>query len=107
MPLRHALLRTLWIFLWAWVACVASYLLGIVLTTIVAESMPSSAAAVVAFVLVAGEVLVTFLSIAWTNTRLAEVLQPAARWFWVVAFAVLQLGTCGIAAITTLLALNR
>jgi hypothetical protein len=30
-----------------------------------------------------------------------------ARWFCVLAFALLQLGTCGIAAITTLLALNR
>lgn len=85
----------------------ASYLLGLALTVTVVDSLPPSVATVATFVLVAGEVLVTFLAVAGVHTRLAGVLQPAARWFWVVAFGLLQLGTCAIAAITTLLALNR
>lgn len=103
----RVVLRTLWILLWAWVACMASYLLGLALTVTVVESMPTTVATVATFVLVAGEVLATFLAIGWAHTRLGEVLQPAARWFWVVLFALLQLGICGIAVLTTLLALNR
>lgn len=106
-PSRHILLRTFWVLLRAWGACVASYLLGIVLIATVVESLTLSGASVAAYVLVAAEVAVTLAAIAWTHVRLADLLQPLARWFWVLTFALLQLGTCGIAAITTLLALNR
>lgn len=106
-PPRHIPLRTFWVLLRAWGACVASYLLGIVLIATVVESLTLSGASVAAYVLVAVEVVVTLAAIAWTHVRLAGLLQPLARWFWVLAFALLQLGTCGIAAITTLLALNR
>ncbi|MFZ2307960.1 MAG: hypothetical protein WAW34_11590 [Rhodoferax sp.] len=106
-PIRHILLRAFWILLRAWGACVASYLLGIVLIATVVESLTLSGASVAAYVLVAVEVVVTLAAIAWTHARLVGLLQPLARWFCVLAFALLQLGTCGIAAITTLLALNR
>lgn len=101
------LLRTVWVLLRAWGACAAAYLLGIILIASVAESLPTSAASASAIGLVAAEVVVTFAAIAWVRTRLTPLLQPLARWFWVVAFALVQLGTCGIAVITTLLALNR
>lgn len=106
-PLRHVSLRTFWVLLRAWAACAAAYLLGIVLIATVAESLTMSGASVAAYVLVAAEVAVTLCAVVWTHIRLAALLQPLARWFWVLVFALLQSGMCGIAAITTLLALNR
>lgn len=103
----HPLPRTLGTLLWAWVACTLVYLLGIVLAATVAESMPTMLASGVALVLVALQVAVTLAAIVWVHRRLVGTLAPAWRWPCVVTFALLQLGTCGIAGITALLALNR
>lgn len=105
--LHQIVLGTLWVLVRAWGACLAAYLLGIVLIASVSESLTLSGASVAAYVLVAAEVVVTFAAIAWTHVRLTLLLLPLARWVWVVAFALMQLAMCGIAAITTLLALNR
>lgn len=108
-PTRHArpLLRTVGTLLWAWVACALAYLLGIVLAATVADSMPPMMATGVALVLVALQAGATFAAVVWVHKRLLDTLATGWRWTWVVAFAVLQMGTCGIAAITALLALNH
>ena len=106
-PSFPILLRTVWVLLRAWGACAASYLLGIILIASVAEGLTLSVASALAVILVAAEVVVTFAAIAWARKGLTPLLQPVARWFWLVAFALVQWGTCGIAVITTLLALNR
>lgn len=100
-------LRVLWVLLRAWGACMLAYLLGIVLVASVAEGLTMATASVLAVVLVAAEVVVTLAALVWTYWSLQALVQPAACWLWGVAFSVVQLATCGIAVITTLLALNR
>jgi hypothetical protein len=101
------LLRVLWVLLRAWGACVLAYLLGIVLIASVAEGLTTASASVLAMVLVAAEVVVTLVALVWTYLSLQALVPPAACWLGVLVFSGVQLATCGIAVITTLLALNR
>lgn len=107
MPSKSPVLGTIWLFVYSWAACVLAYMLGIVITTALVDTLSTSIATTAAFVLVAAEIFATCAAIVWVHARSATALQPLPRYVCVIAFAVLQLGTCAIAAITTLLALNR
>lgn len=106
MPPPSSLPRVIWLFVYSWAACIVVYGLGIAITATLVDYLPTSVVAAVAYALVAAEIVFTGASIIWVYSRSGG-LRPAARYVSVAAFALLQLATCAIALITTLLALNR
>jgi hypothetical protein len=101
-PIKLALLSCA-----SWACTLLLYLAGIMVTAASLQRAQTSTASTAALVLIAAEVLVACISIAFVLLRSRGTLQAATRFGWVAAFAVLQLGTCAVAVLATLLALNR
>ena len=93
----------------AWASTVALYLLGMTITAAIvgSGSVRTSTAEVVFLALLAVDVIIACIAVAFVFSRSQGVFRPVVRVLWVVAFALLQIATLALAVLTLMLALNR
>ena len=91
----------------AWACTLLFYFFDIAIAAAILQRAPTSTVSAAVVILVAVEVLVAALSVAFVFSRSRRYLQGAARFAWVALFALLQFGTCALAVFALLLALNR
>ena len=90
-----------------WSCTLLLYFAGIVFAAAVLDHADISAAETAAVMLVALEIVVACLGVAYVLSRARRILPTARRWLWVAAFVLVQFVTCALAVFSTLLVLNR
>ena len=90
-----------------WVGSLLVYLTGIMITAASLEQVQTSTASTATLILIAVELLMACISIAFVYTRSRGYARAGVRFVYMGVFALLQLGTCVLAIIISLLALNR
>jgi hypothetical protein len=91
----------------SWACTVLLYAAGIAITAASLERAQTSTAETAALALIAAEILVAGVSVAFVFFRSKSYFRAAAHLVWAAVFALLQLGACAVAVFASLLVLNR
>ncbi|MCU0502015.1 MAG: hypothetical protein MUC51_09660 [Anaerolineae bacterium] len=91
----------------AWTSTLLFYFFDIAIAAASLQRAPASTVSAAVIILIAVELLVAALAVAFVFSRSRRYLAGAVRAVWVALFALLQFGTWAVAALALLLVLNR
>ena len=104
---RTAVVKLALLSIAAWAITLLLYFVGIAVVASAFQRAPSSTASTAVVILIAVELLIACLAVAFIVRRTRPVFGTALRVVWTVVFAVFQFGACAVAGLAALLALNR
>jgi hypothetical protein len=107
MPQRQAFFRMALSSFAAWAITLLFYFVGIAAAAAGLQRAPASTASTAVVILVAVEIIIAGLAVTFVFIRSRGYFGTAARAIWTVIFAALQLGTGALAALVSLVVLNR
>jgi len=90
-----------------WVCTLLLYFVSIAVAAAGLQHAPTNVASWAVGILLVLEAAAACLAITFVFVRSRAAFGTAGRAAWTIFFALLQLGTCAVAVLTTLLALNR
>lgn len=107
MPQRNAVIKLALLSFVVWAGALLIYFIGIAAVAASLQRASASTASTAVAILIAVETTIACLAVAFVSIRSRGYFGTAMRVIWTAVFAVLQLGTVALAALASLVALNR